>query len=103
MKEEIGTKGQNGLGLQQAVVKVSVKESYLDDSGQEMLFSSKCPDNCTFLYSGDKAPGFLINVKQYQSNNHISSNNDKQLVLRVCEEGPDHHSAIHLLLNSLTY
>lgn len=37
-KRQIGTKGQNGLGLQQAVVKVSVEESYLDDSGQEMLF-----------------------------------------------------------------
>lgn len=44
-----------------------------------------------------------MNVKQYHTNNHISSNNDKQLVLRVGEEGPDHHSAIHLLLNSLKY
>ena len=43
MKEEIGTKGQNGLGLQQAVVKVSVKESYLDDSGQGMLFFLQMP------------------------------------------------------------
>lgn len=71
--------------------------------GPGNILFSKCPDNCTFLCYGDIAPGFLINVKQYQSNNHISSNNDKQLVLGVAEEGPDHHSAIHLLLNSLTY
>lgn len=64
---------------------------------------SVCPDNCTFLCCGASAPGTLINVKQYQSNNHISSNNDKQLGPRVGEEGPAHHSAIHLWLNSLTY
>lgn len=69
----------------------------------EKALSFECPGNCTFLCYGDTAPESLINVKQYQSNNHISSYNDKQLVLRAGEEGPEHHSAIHLLLNSLTY
>lgn len=69
--------------------------------GSENSFFSKCPDNCTFLCCGNIDLGFLINVKQYQSNNHIFSNNDKQLGLRVGEEGADHNSAIHLPLNLL--